>query len=720
MRFLLKLLLFLLFLPLVAEGGSVRKDTNGKKTYLDTYVDSLVSRLRKQANVYSNLKPDYEANIFVKGNVDFLKRNRLQQYLPYLNRADKNINSYYAEFIGGVTFTNPNIYNQTLFAISSNKKNFVERHIETIVAPNLRLDVHSQYLYGNIYSPLGYKSGRYYKFSLDSIWQKNGETFYKIGFVPNIINYKFIEGHIITSDRNWSVREMLFKGGMEFIDYTSHVVMGTPGSPSEFLPKQLDIETTAHVLGNHLKGKYSSKIKYNKIEESHFIKETGREKYNLSMLYNANIDTLSAVADFIVKFRDSVVMADMPLIQRTDSAAVPKKAGTWEKMGRFMVKNHSFDLKELGELRITPVMSPVLFDFSTSNGVSYTQKLKYTKTTEKDRLYVFEPRIGYNFKYKEFYWGFKGEINYLPRKMTRLFLDLGNGNKIQTDRIINALDKLPFMVFDTSMLNLKNFRNTYAKIGHKIEVSNGFSVSTNLAIQSYQETSKSDLTIIYPHSKYAERAKEIARHTYRSFVPEIELIYTPHQYYYYNGERKVYLYSRYPTFTLNFAKAIKGVFGSITEYNRIEFDVYQGVSIGPMHKFYYRAGAGAFFNCSDLFFAEFNNLRKNNLPSGWDDDIGGAFQLLTRSKYYEIDKYLRINTKYDAPLLLVPSIFRKVKYITKERLYCNLLFTDTMDPYIEMGYGIGTHIFNVGVFWGGEITKWDRIGVKFTFEIFNN
>ena len=148
--------------------------------------------------------------------------------------------------------------------------------------------------------------------------------------------------------------------------------------------------------------------------------------------------------------------------------------------------------------------------------------------------------------------------------------------------------------------------------------------------------------------------------------------------------------------------------------------MHHGIDIGPMHKFYYRAGAGVFFDYTDLFFAEFNNLRRNNLPAQWDDDIGGAFQLLTRFKYNEIDKYLKFNVRYDAPLILVPSIFRRVKYITREKLYCNLLFVDTMDPYIEMGYGIGTNIFNVGVFWGGEITKWDTIGVKFTFEIFND
>ena len=138
-----------------------------------------------------------------------------------------------------------------------------------------------------------------------------------------------------------------------------------------------------------------------------------------------------------------------------------------------------------------------------------------------------------------------------------------------------------------------------------------------------------------------------------------------------------------------------------------------------MHTLTYRAGLGIAFDYNYLYFAQFKNLRNNHLPHGWNDDIGGTFNLLSSVKYNEIDKYLRANVQYDAPLLLVPTLLKRVKFITKERLYCNLLLVDTMSPYVEMGYGIGTNIFNMGIFWGGEVDKWDRIGVKFTFELFN-
>lgn len=715
MRFLANILLFLLLVALPQEGFGKKK-----KPYLQTYTDTIVNRLRTQAALFNSSRPDYEATIFVKGNVDFLRRNRLQEYLPYLNRATKGVNHYNAEFIGGVTYTNPNIYNQTLFSLSSNKRNFVERHIEAIMAPNLRIYVYSQYLYGNLYSPLAYKSGRYYKFSLDSIWQSNGATYYKIGFKPNISNYKFVEGHIIATNRNWSVREMVFSGGMEFMDFTNTVKMGNEGTPDEFLPKKLEIQTNAKVLGNHLQGKYSSTVKYNKIEQSHFVRERGRDKYNLTLHYRTNIDTLSAIAGFYAGFRDSIGMSLLPPVKGKDTSKTQVKTpSAFEKMGRFVVNKHTFDLKNIGELNISPLVSPVLFDFSTRHGISYTQKLKYTKLTPKDKLYYLEPRVGYNFKYNEFYWGIKGEVNYAPRRMSRLFIDIGNGNKVQTNRIRNALFDLPFMVFDTAQLNLRNFRNSYARAGHKIEVSNGFTVSTNIALQTYQEMERSNLTLLFPDSRFAKRSKEIARHTYRSFVPEIEFTYTPHQYYYFNGERKVYLYSRYPTFTLNYARAFEGVFNSTTKYNRLEFDMSHNVKTGPMHTLYYRVGSGIFFDYTDLFFAEFNYFRKNHLPAGWDDDIGGAFQLLRRHQYNEVDKYFRINVRYDAPLILVPSIFRNVKYITREKLYCNVLFANTMKPYIEMGYGIGTYLFNLGIFWGGQMNRMNEVGVKFTFEIFN-
>lgn len=685
-------------------------------------VDSIVTAVIENARVYSLHTPDYEANLFIKASIDVLERGPLLKLIPYLKRIDDGKDNYYAEFIGALTFTNPNIYNQNLYSISTNKKNFVEDHIETIVSPNIRLNVYSQFLYGNLYSPLAYKAQKFYSYSIDSLWTKGNDIYYRISFKPYINNYKFINGYFTVRATNWSLRDMFIKGNIEFAEYTNHIEMGEEGAPDEFLPVRIHISTDAGILSTKLKGDYMSVIKYTSIKKSHLTKN--REEYepqnyyDLSLQYRTSVDTLSAIAKKIVRYRDSIELANLPKVEK-DTLLKEKRPSAVEKMGRFIAKDYSFDFKDYGKLSITPLVSPILLDFSSSKGITYTHRLRYSKVTTKDKFYYIEPSIGYSFKYKELYWGVKGELNYNPSKMNRMFMDIGNGNTITTDRIRDELFALPEHVYDSTSLNLRQFSSIQAKFGHKIELANGLTLATNISLLNYSETDKSDLTPVNPQSEYLEQAKQIASNNYRIFVPEIELQYTPGQYYYMNGKRKVYLYSKYPTFTLNFAHALKGVFGSTTRYNKVEFDMQQKLQVGPMHYLHYRAGAGLFYDYTNLFFTEFANLRHNNLAQGWDD-IGGDFQLLTPLKYNAIDKYIRGNVQYDAPLLLVPTLLRNVKFVTKERLYCNVLLVDTMNPYIELGYGIGTNIFNVGVFWGGEINKMDMFGAKFTFEVFNN
>lgn len=718
----------------------------------ERHLNDIMDRVRKKALEVSSQYPDYEAGIYIQGNVDILKRGPFLRQIPYLNKLRKGVDNYQAEFIGEITFTNPNIFNKSVYPISTRKDKFMESHIVAIVSPVMMLNVYSQYFFSNIYSPLAHKSEKYYTYSLLNFWHRGDETYFRISFRPKFNSYKFIEGDFIVTSRNWSIRELTFKGEMELVKYNISVIMDDGQQLEEFLPRTVQINAYMKLFGTRLQGSYKTAFRYDSVKVSHLLAENaaGGEKYNLSSLYKTDVDTLQVIASTIRRFRDSssssagnpavVAVQDtvenlsgrgdtltggqLPadsLVLRLDTLAPLEKErrGALARMGNFFTSDYTVDIKNIGELDIQPLVSPILFDFSTSNGISYTQRLKFTRVTRKEKLFYLEPRLGYNFKYKELYWGVKGEVNYAPHKMSRFFIDIGNGSKITTERIRNELFSLSMPIYDSSAINLRNFKATYARVGHKIEIANGLTLGTNLALMRYSENGYSDFTPKYPDSQFMSDASGIVSHQYINFVPELELTYTPHQYYYMNGERKTYLYSRYPTFNLSLAHAIRGVMKSTTRYNKLEFDMQQKLKVGPMHEFFYRTGFGIFYDYTDLYFAEFKNLRRNNLPVGWNDDIGGAFHLLPRFTYNEIDKYLRANIKYDAPMLLASSLLKRVKYITKERLYCNLLLVDTMDPYMEMGYGIGTNIFNVGVFWGGEITRWNLIGVKFTFEIFN-
>ncbi|MFV0588436.1 DUF5686 family protein, partial [Bacteroides reticulotermitis] len=82
-------------------------------------------------------------------------------------------------------------------------------------------------------------------------------------------------------------------------------------------------------------------------------------------------------------------------------------------------------------------------------------------------------------------------------------------------------------------------------------------------------------------------------------------------------------------------------------------------------------------------------------------------------------RYVRGNFSYDAPFLLLRHLNKYTRYVQNERLYVNALCMPHLQPYIELGYGIGTHVFDIGVFAGFENWKFSGFGCKFTFELFN-
>ncbi len=676
------ILIFALFLaiPFSSNAGEMGDNAFSQPSQ----IDSILNNLRYAALKFSAKTPDYDAQVYIQGNVDVQKVGKFLTFIPYFNHIERVVKNYSSDYIGAISFTNPNIYNQSLYSISVKKSSFINEYVDVLTQMTTKMNVYSQYLMGNLYSPLAYLSGKYYTFKIDDSGDSLCDEYIKIFFEPKMNNNKFIDGYMVVSSRNWSVRELKFSGNMEFVNYNSHIIMGKEFSPDEFLPSHISISSQGNILGTQFTSGYVSKLKYVAIKE-HAIKEgieIDKNKYDLTLRYNTDSDTLSMAADYIRKYRDSLKVKD--------TLVVIKKHQSLKRVGQFMVNDYSIDLKNNGELNMMPLVSPILFDYSTSKGLSYNQSLKYKRPIKEDRIVFLEPHVGYNFKYKEFYAGLNGEYLYKPRNMGSFYLDLGNGNKFF----------LKHNGEDPSLPNPITYRELHATVGHKIEIANGLLFKIDTKFIHYKNVDNSTAS-------------------YSNFVPEVELMYTPGQYYYMDGNRKVYLYSRYPTFTLNYATALRGVMNSSFKYNKLEFDIQQKLQVGPMHTFNYRIGFGLYYDYNNLYFSEFNNLRRNHLPQGWNDDVGGTFHLLPPARYNEIDKYIRASLKYDAPLFLVPTLFKRVKYITKERLYSSLLLVDTMDPYLEMGYGLGSTFCNIVLFWGGEITKLDMFGIKFTFEAFH-
>lgn len=699
-----------------------------------TLVDSVMHNVHHFAPTYEKVVGDYKADLYIKGTVHVKKRNHLIRYIPSLFKMKKGVDFYILETMSDLHYSYPNIYDQKVKASQGTIP--ANSDYEATMLQYFRVNIYSStLLYNKLYSPLSPNGGKYYTYELDSVMGPEHQLRYKIRFSPKTNSYQLVRGYMVVSANTWSVREVFLQGRSEFFRFSNYILMGQEGDDNEYLPSRFDVGVSFRFLGNRIDGTYSAALDYRSItlQEPQALKKRER-KYDLSDSYRLSCDTNAF-------HRDSTYFAQIRPVelnslesycyrtyeqgkdstQRTTRPALRKSKVFLGALGDVLLSDYTVDLASAGSVKCSPLINPFLISYGHNDGFSYRQEFKYSHLFQGDRLLKVRPRIGYNFTRKEFYWSVNGDFDYWPEKRAAVHLQMGNGNRIYSSDVLDELKQLPDSVFDFSKINLRYFKDLYFNLQHSMEVVNGLTLSVGVSMHQRKEAYKSKFYIPMnadrPIIDNALLSK--IKHAYVSFAPRVKVEWTPYQYYYMNGRRKINLYSHYPTFSADWERGIRGVFGSTGVYERLELDMQHKISLGLMRSFYYRCGFGLFTNQEQLFFVDFVNFSKNNLPSGWNDDIGGTFQLLDRRFYNSSRRYIRANLTYETPFLLLPRLMKRMSYVLNERLYLNVLTVPHLKPYVELGYGIGTHIFDVGVFTSNANGKFDQVGCKFTFELFN-
>ncbi|MCC8155188.1 MAG: DUF5686 family protein, partial [Tannerellaceae bacterium] len=265
-------------------------------------------------------------------------------------------------------------------------------------------------------------------------------------------------------------------------------------------------------------------------------------------------------------------------------------------------------------------------------------------------------------------------------------------------------------------LNLQYFRHYYVDLRHNIELFHGFQVVAGASYHKRLAVKKGSAV----DGNIEEDIKDLMNNKYNDFTPLVRLTYTPRQYYRMDGKRKDYVYSYFPTTTIEIARGIPNVLGSTGNYTRLEGHINQSIRIGLLRRFNYYLGAGMFTLKKSAYFADFEFFRRRHFPDSWGDQIGGAFNLLAGEWYNASDRYLQAHFMYQSPFILFQlfNVKAAARYVISERLYFSTVTTPVLPQYSEIGYGIGNHIFNVAVFAGFQKAEYQGIGLKFAFELF--
>lgn len=678
---------------------------------------------------YCDVVDEYTSNVYIKGKLEVRKKNFLFRYIPSLFKLEKGVKRYMSESYNELHYTAPNIYDQK---VVSEYGTIPNGKFQAEILEYFQLNVYAGSMVGErLMSPLSEYARKYYTYTMDSVFYRNDLLSYKIRFIPKSKSDRLIGGYMIVTDGVWTVREIRFSGHAELLLFENLIRMGEVGASDELLPRVFECRVDFKFLGNEMFGDYLTVYDYKNIVLRDSTQQVGKVKtYDLSNSFTLKCDTNAwkKGRSYIDSIRPVPLDRDEWRVYYLweDRRAKDTVDVTKERSSRFLKTTQnvffsdlSFDLPKLGKLKSSPIINPFLLSYSKSKGFSWRQDLGLSKNLPRGRSLSVGCRLGYNFTFKEFYWNLSTDWNYCPEKLGKVYVGIGNGQRIYSSEMLDGIRALPDSLVNFNQINLGYFKNLRLETYHSREIVNGLKLQVGVILNRRKaldlpKYAQEGVDLQVP-SKY----RKLFQSVYGSFAPRVKLEWTPGQYYYMNGNRKIPLYSRFPTFVLDYERGLGGILKNSCKYERLEFDMHQQITLKELERISYRVGIGGFTNRQNLYFVDFIYFRRNNLPVGWNDEIGGMFHLLNGGWYNSSRMYLRGHITYDAPFIFFKHLMKYTRYIQKEKIYGGILVMPHLIPYMELGYGIGTHIFDFGLFVGTEQFRDVKFGCKFTFELFN-
>lgn len=694
-------------------------------------LDTVLKRSMSAAEKYNGLVENYTADVYMRTYVETLKKNFLYKYthlVPRFVLHDPKSDEAVIETLSTLRFNYPNIYLQDIKNVTGTLTG--KKDIDMIPFYLLNINVYGETTNTeSFFMPVRFSTAKYYTYNLEQTQFENNKTYYTVEFNPIYDNQKLLRGHFVIESGTWRIVHFSAEGVESFADFSFEITMGDTWI-TNYLPVHFVIYHTANYLGNVVASRHLASVKYNDVVLR--ANEKKDKILNISDFFRVRLDSVPINNDsaFWAQNRAIPLQAkEMEVIknfekaerQRSEEKRISDSLQNGKKVQQFaqrMVMDSRYKIKST-MIGYSGLLNPLMLGYSSVDGITYKQKLSFNFDLKKSRTFKINAFASYMSRRKEFFTDLTSTWNYEPFYHGNVSLSAGIGNPIYSPLFINHLQE---DLRDNSIkfedISSNYFKDYYVKLFNDYELFNGF-VSTIGIEYHIRQPKKNDLKLLSAVTEETIPLDNILV-TKKAFAPYLRLSWTPEQYYRYEGRQKIYVRSRFPTFKLELSKSYRDIFGSTSQYGRVEFDMSQNIPFGLMNSFRYHVGAGRFVNQSTEYFADFSFFAKNNFPDNWQDGIGGTFNLLNRHLYNASDSYVQAHFMLETPFLIIRNIPFISDYINRERLYVSQLYTPYIVSYTELGYGVGNRFFktaNAAIFCSFHKTKFWEIGVKASFEL---
>ena len=624
-----------------------------------------------------------EDNVYMKFRFNVEKRNFTLHLIPTTYVLANDPREYVRESYSKARFRDVHNFdvNSQVLSGTIRKNRMAMPTLVDFMTPNI-YDI--AFYEGHVLSPFNRWNRRYYHYT--QIRLMNGAT--RLDFRPKLYNTQLLNGYAVVETETGRILRTVLNGEFDMITFRTEITQSEEEGRT-LMPAKCNTAATFRFLGNRV-----------------------------AVLFNAFYNCPTTLPDSIRSISSREMMDSIRPVplnrldkqiydeydQRQEEAAIraaadtmPHKTNIWKKffwdtIGETLITPINAESGNTS-FRLWPIINPLYVSYSGSRGFRYKMKLRTRFRFSEHRYLNIEPTVGYNFKQHQVYFNVPVRMVYNPKRNGYAEIIYGNGNRISNNSVIDAISKAHQDTINFDNLSLDEFRDNYFRLFNNIMVYNWLDIETGILIHQRKA--------INPEVMHQYGVPD----EYRSFAPTIGIRLQP-------------WLNKGPLLSIDWEHSFGGVNRSNLEYDRWEFDAQWKYPIPGLRLLNMRAGVGFFANKATDIFLDYSNFRDENLPEGWNDDWSGNFQLLSGREYNMSDYYIRYNLSYESPLLLATWIPYLGKYIEKERFYVSGVKLERSKPYYEIGYGFTNRYISVGAFASFRNLSFDKMGVKFDFELF--
>ena len=616
-----------------------------------------------------------EQNVYMSYSFMTKRRNFTLWLIPTLYSIAKGDRNYFSESYCRMKFIDDEEFEmkrQVVCGTIPSYRNVMPTLME-LVAPR----IYDVSIYPDqILSPFN-KSNRHF-YSYQTYFTDTHQCI--VQFSPRTDNTQLIKGHAVVNTDDGYIHAAIFEGTYDMFSYKVTLLMNDD-KKDDVLPSRCTSDASFYFLGNRINASFST---YYNCPTT--LPDSLNECHDRDLMDKLRPVSLTNIEQEIYNH------SDLKQQENQDSTKTRRKSKfsdfMWNVLGDNLVNSLQANTKG-ATVSISPLFNPLYFGYSQSQGLSYKLNIGAQYFWNSKRYLTFNPSLGYNFKKKQFYFTAPLRMTYNPKRNGYAELTWANGNRTNNGALVEDLQERA-----GEDVEIPEFKDEFVQVVNNVVAFDWLEIKTGLEYHRRSSTNKALM-------------REVGMDdVYKSFAPLLEVQLNPWQ--------------KGPMLTIHYEHGFQNVLQSDLRFDRWEFDACYKRPMRSLRAFNIRLGTGFYTSRNSDYFVDYTNFREYNLPSGWDDDWTGQFQLLDSRWYNESNYYLRGNFSYESPLLALtwlPIIGRMLK---TERVYLSALSIEHTRPYFELGYGFTNRFFTTGFFVSFLNTKFQRFGCRFTLELFRD